>query len=136
MKIKLDYMAFLPERAHATDAGYDLRTPVDFVLFAHDFAVIDTGVHIQLPPGKCAVLTAKSGLYTKHRITSSGLVDEGYTGSICVGLMNHSDETLQFRRGDKISQFYITDYYAEPLEIVDELDESERGDHGFGSTGR
>lgn len=136
MKVKLDYMAFLPERAHETDAGYDLRTPVDFTLFAHDFAVIDTGVHIQLPPGKCAVLTGKSGLYTKHRITSSGLVDEGYTGSIHVGLMNHSDETMAFRRGDKIGQFYITDYYAEPLEIVDELDESERGDHGFGSTGR
>ena len=136
MKVKLDYMAFLPERAHETDAGYDLRTPVDFTLFAHDFAVIDTGVHIQLPPGKCAVLTGKSGLYTKHRITSSGLVDEGYTGSIRVGLMNHSDETMTFRRGDKISQFYITDYYAEPLEIVNELDESERGDNGFGRTGR
>ena len=136
MKVKLDYMAFLPERAHATDAGYDLRTPINFTLFAHDFVVIDTGVHIQLPPGKCAVLTGKSGLYTKHRITSSGLVDEGYTGSIHVGLMNHSDETLPFKRGDKIAQFYVTDYYAEPLEIVDELDESERGDHGFGSTGR
>lgn len=136
MKIKLDYMAFLPERAHATDAGYDLRTPINFTLFAHDFVVIDTGVHIQLPPGKCAVLTGKSGLYTKHRITSSGLVDEGYTGSIHVGLMNHSDETMTFRRGDKIGQFYITDYCAEPLELVNELDESERGDHGFGSTGR
>ena len=136
MKVKLDYMAFLPERAHETDAGYDLRTPIDFTLFAHDFAVIDTGVHIQLPPGKCAVLTGKSGLYTKHRITSSGLVDEGYTGSIHVGLMNHSDETMAFRRGDKIAQLYITDYYAEPLEIVNELDESERGDNGFGSTGR
>lgn len=136
MKVKLDEGAFLPKRAHATDAGYDLRTPVCGTIPPRGFVVVDTGVHIQLPAGKCAVVISKSGLYTKHRITSTGLVDEGFTGSIRIGLENHSDEVYNFERGDKISQFYITDYYEYPIELVEKLDESDRGSDGFGSTGK
>lgn len=136
MKVKLDDGAFMLQRAHGQDAGYDLRTPVCGTIPPRGFVVVDTGVHIQLPPGRCAVVISKSGLYTKHRITSTGLVDEGFTGSIRIGLENHSDEEYNFERGDKISQFYITDYYGFVLELVDKLDESDRGSDGFGSTGK
>ena len=136
MKVLLDDGAFMPSKAHNTDAGYDLKTPTCVVLPPRGFVVIDTGVHIQLPPGKCAVVISKSGLYTNHRISSTGLIDEGFTGSIRIGLENHSDEAYTFVRGDKISQFYITDYYAYDLEDAETLEDSERGSDGFGSSGR
>lgn len=136
MKVVLDDGAFLPERAHDTDAGYDLKAPECVRILPHGFKVIDTGVHIQLPAGKCAIVISKSGLYLKNRITATGLVDEGFTGSIKIGLENNSDEPYTFNRGDKISQFYITDYYEPVLELVDKLDETERGSNGYGSTGK
>lgn len=136
MKVKLDAGAYLPERAHETDAGFDLRTPVEITIPPHGFAVVDTGVHIQLPCGKCAVVVSKSGLYMNHRITATGLVDEGFTGTIKIGLENHSYQPYTFNRGDKVSQFYVTDYYGVPLEVVANLDVSDRGDKGYGSTGR
>ena len=136
MRIKLDPGAFMPKRQHAQDAGYDLRTPVCVTVPAHGSALVDTGVHIELPPDKCAVVVSKSGLYTNHNISSTGLIDEGFTGTIRINLQNHSDVDFMFLRGDKISQFFITSYFSEPLELVDELSVSERGDNGYGSTGR
>lgn len=136
MRVKLDESAFMPARAHSTDAGYDLRTPVCVTVPAHGSVCVDTGVHIELPPGKCAVVISKSGLYTKHDISSTGLIDEGFTGTIIVNLQNHSDMDYTFLRGDKVSQFFITNYYDEVLELVSELSPSDRGDAGYGSTGR
>ena len=136
MKVKLDEGAFVPTRAHEQDAGYDLKTPVCVTIPPRGFTIVDTGVHMQLPKGKCAVVISKSGLYINHAITSTGLIDEGFTGTIKIGLANHSDVAYTFERGDKISQFYITDYYKYDLELVDELDESDRGNAGYGSTGR
>lgn len=136
MKVKLDAGAFMPQRAHEQDAGYDLRTPVCVTVPAGDSVWIDTGVHIQLPPRKCAVVISKSGLYLKDKISSTGLIDEGFTGTIVVGLFNHGTADHTFTRGDKISQFFITNYYAEELELVEELSETERGDAGYGSTGK
>lgn len=136
MKVKLDTGAIIPERSHMQDAGYDLRTPKRFVLGPHEVKTIDTGVHIQLPPGKCAIVFSKSGLFSTYGIISMGLVDEGYTGAIGVTLVNESGQYLTFEKGEKISQFYITNYYAYDLELVDELEETERGNNGFGSTGR
>lgn len=136
MKVKLDDGAFMPQRAHEQDAGYDLRTPVCVTVPADDFVWIDTGVHIQLPPGKCAVVISKSGLYLKHNISSTGLIDEGFTGTIVVGLRNQGTADYTFTRGDKISQFFITDYYAEELELVEELSDTQRGSAGYGSTGK
>lgn len=136
MKVVLDKGAYMPTRAHDTDAGYDLRTPERTIVYSKSSVVIDTGVHIQLPEGKCAVVISKSGLNTLHDITSTGLIDEGFTGIIKVKLYNHSEVPYIFNKGDKISQFFITDYYAYELEQVDRLEETERGANGYGSTGR
>ena len=86
MKIKLDYWGIMPTRAHDTDAGLDLYAPHNEIVPAHGFALFDTGVHVQLPPNTAGMLKSKSGLNVKHGITSEGVIDEGYTGSIVVKL--------------------------------------------------
>ena len=137
MKIKLDAWAYNPKREHATDAGMDLRAEMDAIIFPHSSYVFNTGVHVQLPKGTCGLLVSKSGLNTNHHITSTGLVDEGYTGEIRVKLYNHGDTAYQVRRGDKISQLVVLPCLYESIEIVDELDKNtERGNNGFGSTGK
>lgn len=136
MKIKLDPGAFPPIRAHADDAGLDLRSPVDFILKPRASYTVDTGVHVAIPAGCAGFLKSKSGLMVHHDITSEGLVDCGYTGSIRVHLINHGDAHYSIRRGDKITQLVIVPVQIPAVEIVDWLDDTERGDAGFGSSGR
>lgn len=135
MRVQLDEGAYLPERAHSTDAGVDLRTPTRVVLRAHDSVVVDTGVHVEIPHGCAGLLVSKSGLNTKCSITSTGLIDEGYTGSIAVKLYNHGGQLKVFKPGDKISQLVIIPVRYESIEQVDAISGGERGDNGFGSTG-
>ena len=136
MKVKLEKWAFMPERAHETDAGADLRTPYSFIIWGNSSEVIDTGVHIELPPNTVGMLKSKSGLNVKHGITSEGVIDVGYTGSIVVKLYNHSDKPYEFKEGDKISQLVIMPILTPTFELVDSLEDTERGYGGFGSTGR
>lgn len=136
MKIKLDKGAIIPTRAHDTDAGLDIYSPAFIWIPAHGSAVIQTGVHVQLPEGCAGLLVSKSGLNVKHDITSTGLIDEGYTGEIAVKLYNHSDQNYAICTGDKISQLVVIPVRYEPVKIVDALEGGERGDNGFGSTGR
>lgn len=136
MKIKLDRGAFIPVRAHGTDAGADLRSPIDTVVPAIGSRVINTGVHIQLPHGYVGMLKSKSGLNVMHDITSEGVIDEGYTGPIKVKLYNHSEKDYVIERGDKITQLVILPCEYVKFDLVDYLEDSERGGDGFGSTGR
>lgn len=136
MKIKLDRGAFIPVRAHVTDAGADLRSPVCALVPAMGSCVIDTGVHIQLPHGHVGMLKSKSGLNVWHSITSEGVIDEGFTGSIMVKLYNHGDRPYSFERGDKITQLVVVPCEYVDFEVVDKLDDSDRGDDGYGSTGK
>lgn len=136
MKYTLDEVAFAPERAHSTDAGADLRTPVAFSVPPYGSAVVDTGVHIELPHGTVGMLKSKSGLNVRRSIVTEGVIDEGYTGSIVCKLYNHSGERVAFQRGDKIAQLVVLPVRYVDFERVDELGETERGSNGFGSTGR
>ena len=136
MKVKLDDFAFIPERAHNTDAGLDLKSPICIEIPARSSAVIDTGVHVDLPIGTVGFLKSKSGLNVNHDITSDGVIDVGYTGSIKVKLYNHGITTYQVLRGDKITQLVVVECHFPDVEIVEELDGTERGNKGFGSTGR
>lgn len=136
MRIKLDEKAIMPTRAHETDAGLDLYSPKDATIPPKGSVCIDTGVHIELSPYTVGMVKSKSGLNVKHGIQSEGVIDVGYTGSIRVKLYNHSNEYYTINAGDKISQLVILPILTPDLELVDELDETERGDGGFGSTGR
>lgn len=136
LRVRLDEGAYLPQRAHDTDAGLDLRTPVDAYVRAGGSTVIDTGVHIQLPPGTVGMLKSKSGLNVKDGIVSEGVIDEGYTGTILVKLYNHGTEAKTFNRGDKVTQLVVLPVLYVSVEPVEELDGGDRGNNGLGSTGR
>ena len=137
MNIKLDKGAFKPIREHETDAGLDLRTPEEFVIKPNDSYIIDTGVHIELPKGYYGKLESKSGLNVKHNIVClGGTIDEPYRGPIVVKLYNVGKEEYHFAKGDKIVQLVIQPYLAPEIEYTDKLSETDRGDNGFGSTGK
>lgn len=136
MKVMLDEGAIMPTRAYATDAGLDLYSPVSVGIPPRWSKTIDTGVHIELPKNTVGMVKSKSGLNVKHGIQSEGVIDVGYTGSIRVKLYNHSESWYSVNRGDKISQLVIIPILTPDLELVDALDETERGTGGFGSTGR
>ena len=127
----------MPTRAHEFDAGLDLySTNDDVYVYPRSSELFDTGVHIQLPQNTVGFLKSKSGLNVKHGITSEGVIDCGFTGTIMVKLYNHSDRPYRVRKGDKISQLVILPCLLPELEVVDSLEDTERGTGGFGSTGR
>lgn len=149
MKIIIDNGAIMPTRAHDTDAGMDLYSPTDIVVPACKVertdneetvtlgaATIDIGVHVEIPRGHAGFLKSKSGLNVKHGITSEGVIDAGYTGSIVVKLYNATGKPYTVRVGDKISQLVILPIITPELEVVESLDATERGNGGFGSSGR
>lgn len=136
MKIMLDEGAFMPTRAHDADAGLDLYAREDTIVPAKESAKFDTGVHVEIPPDMVGFLKSKSGLNVKHGLTSEGVIDEGYTGSIVVKIYNHSGYDYMVKRGDKISQLVILPIAKPTLELVDSLEDTDRGSNGFGSSGR
>lgn len=134
MKIKLDKGAIAPTRAHPWDAGLDLYAMEDATVV--DGCTFDTGVHIEIPEGWVGLIKSKSGLLVNHSITTDGTIDAHYTGSIKVKLFNHGTDWYEVKAGDKIAQFVIVPCMQPRLELVDSLEETDRGDNGFGSTGR
>ena len=137
MNIYVEKGAYFPERAHKTDAGLDIKARENRLIKAHRGALLHTGLHVQLPHGTAGLLVSKSGLNVKHGITSTGLIDEGYTGEIMVKLYNHSDSDYLVNAGDKISQLVIIPVLYENINLCDSLHENtERGDKGFGSSGK
>lgn len=136
MKVKLEPGAFLPTRAHLEDAGWDLRAYQSGGIPPNSGRTFRTGVHVEIPRGHCGLLVSKSGLNVKNDLTSTGLIDEGYTGEILVKLYNHSSWPYMVSQGDKISQLVILPVNHEPIELVEEISGGERGDDGFGSSGR
>lgn len=136
MKIMLDEGAYMPTRAHDADAGLDLYARESVIVPARESVKFDTGVHIELPPDTVGFIKSKSGLNVKYGIVSEGVIDEGYTGSVVVKLFNNSGRDYRVKSGDKISQLVILPILKPSLEVVDMLEHTERGDNGFGSTGR
>jgi dUTP pyrophosphatase len=97
---------------------------------------IDTGVHAAIDEGSCGFIKSKSGLNVKHGLTADGVIDAHYTGSIAVKLYNHTKKPYRFNAGDKVAQLVILKCELPELELVDSLEDTDRGDGGFGSTGR
>lgn len=135
LKVKLDEGAVLPHRAHPTDAGADLFAPRDVMVPAKGSAVVDTGVHVELPPNTVGMIKSKSGLNVRDSILSEGVVDEGYTGSVVVKLYNHGDRPVMLAKGSKVSQLVVMPVLYPDIVEVEEVGGGPRGDGGFGSTG-
>ena len=136
IRVKLDDGASLPVRKHDTDAGADISCREDITVPSHGSVVVDTGVHVELPlMTKCEV-KSRSGLWIEHGIITTGLIDEGFTGTIRVRLANVSDEDYTFRAGDRITQLCVSPVLYPTYVEADEIEGGERGDSGYGSTGR
>jgi dUTP pyrophosphatase len=133
MKIMLDNGAKMPTRAHPWDAGLDLYAMHDGEVYLN--TVFDTGVHVEIPEGYVGFIKSKSGLMVNHNITTDGTIDAHYTGSIKVKLFNHGEDSYLVHAGDKIAQLVIVPCIQPRMELVDSLEETDRGDNGFGSTG-
>ena len=136
VKVVLDDGAVMPAYAHDDDAGMDLISAEINVVPAHGRQTFKTGVHMAIPKGYFGAIRAKSGLLRNHGIICSGTVDCGYTGEIRVTLVNTGDNDYSVFKGDKIAQLILIPYHHAEFVQVDKLDETERGDNGFGSTGR
>ena len=139
IKIALDPGAFMPTRAHDFDGGLDLYAVKDVWLRPCSAEFFDTGVHIAVPRGYVGFVKSRSGLMRKNKMKTDGTIDADYTGSIGVTLFNHSRGDVYIKRGDRIAQLVIVPCLLprqEDLVLVDKLEETERGDGGFGSTGK
>lgn len=138
--LKLDPRARLPERAHDGDAGLDLRALETVRLGPGERIVVATGLAVAIPEGHAGLVLPRSGLARRHGITltnSPGLIDSGYRGEIEILLLNTDPaETFEIAAGDRIAQLVIVPVApATPVE-VESLDETARGQGGFGSSGR
>lgn len=136
MRVKLDPGAYLPERAHTTDAGLDIRLPHGGLVRAGQSRTFATGVHVELPEGTVGLLLPKSGLMVGHDILCFGVVDEGYSGQIMAHVFNHGPNDYEFAAGDKVTQLVVVPCRYEAVEIVGEISGGERRGAGFGSTGK
>ena len=139
--VRLRPEARIPARATDGAAGYDLCACLDAPVTLAPGArrLIPTGVAVQLPAGTAGMVYARSGLAVRAGVTlanSVGVVESDYTGELRVGLINLSAEPYTVESGDRIAQLVVTPVLTPDAVEVDRLDETARGDGGFGSTGR
>ncbi len=142
--VRLEHAEGLPLPAYETAdaAGMDLRAAVaedqPLVLSPGQRAAIPTGLAIALPPGFEAQVRPRSGLALKNGVTalnSPGTIDADYRGEIKVILINHGQDSVTIRRGDRIAQIVVAPVTQAAWDVVETLDETARGSGGFGSTG-
>ncbi len=131
----------LPRYATPLSAGMDVRANIDeaVVLRPLERAMIPTGLSIELPEGYEMQIRPRSGLAAKHGITvlnSPGTIDADYRGEIRVILVNLSNEEFRIEAGERIAQMVVARHKQVEWELAEELAESERGEGGFGSTGK
>lgn len=124
----------IPTRAHPTDAAYDLYTMDPVTIDAGAQSVIDTGIALAIPPGYYGHIVDRSGLASRRLHVTGGVIDAGYRGSIRVLLWNHSLVGVHFDAGDRVAQLLIKRCEEVDFVEVTELDETDRGAAGFGST--
>lgn len=129
----------IPTRAHTGDAGCDLRSTSEPVeLSPGQRMMFSTGVAVAIPEGYAGFILPRSGLAAKQGISvinTPGLIDSGYRGEIKVALINHGDGSVLISRGDRIAQLVVMPVPEVEFVRVAELDQTVRGDGGFGSTG-
>ena len=133
-----DSMYQLPRFAHAGDAGADLTAAEPARIGPGERVLIPTGCSMAIPEGYAGLVMPRSGLAIRSGVTvinAPGLIDAGYRGEVMVALINHSAEVFQVERGDRIAQLVIVAVEEPDYVEVDELEDSQRGSGGFGSTG-
>ena len=133
---RLSEFATIPVRATARSAGYDLSAAHDCIIPACGKAIVKTDLSIACPEGTYGRIAPRSGLAVKNFIdTGAGVIDADYRGPVGVVLFNHAKEDFAVKRGDRIAQLVLERIMTPDVVVCDDLDESERGAGGFGSTG-
>ena len=137
---KMNSLAKEPTRGSDYAAGYDLyaATDYDITIAPHQTVKIGTGLQIALPPFSFGAIFARSGLATKQGLRPAncvGVIDSDYRGEVLVALYNDSDEEQHIPAGSRIAQLVMMPYLSFDFDEVEDLDETERGEGGFGSTG-
>ncbi|MBQ9013880.1 MAG: dUTP diphosphatase [Bacilli bacterium] len=138
---KLDENAIIPTYGTDYAAGCDIYALVDDkeTIKPGETKLIKTGIAMEVPTGYAALIYARSGLASKKGLAPAnkvGVVDSDYRGEIMVALHNHSNEVREIENGERIAQIVIAPYIKAIFEEVDNLDETKRGNNGFGSTGK
>lgn len=124
-------------RRDVDDAGLDIKSSQNIEVSPRSDALIRTGIHVQIPFGYVGFLKSRSGLSVKNKIeVGAGVIDSNYRGEIMVHLYNHGDAPFVIARGDRIAQLITLPYYLPEYHLTDRLNETERGEKGFGSSGR
>ena len=139
MKIKVLDKNCIPKKAHTVDAGFDLKARKYTSVFPQDTQFVPTGVCVEIPVGFVGLLFLRSSISkTPLRMANSvGVIDSGFTGEIQVPLYNTSEvEIVDVDKYERIAQLVIVPIGDVSLEIVEELEDTDRGTGGFGSTGR
>ena len=134
-----DCRDLMPKKAHFDDAAFDLRSRVDITLPSRKSTLVQTGLFIELPINFEAQIRPRSGLALKHDImitNSPGTIDAGYRGEVGIIMYNGSENEFQIKRGDRVAQMVICQLPEIELVEVEELSASDRGEGGFGSTGK
>ncbi|XP_049767619.1 deoxyuridine 5'-triphosphate nucleotidohydrolase-like [Schistocerca cancellata] len=134
--VKLTENAFSPIKLSPKSAGYDLRSAYDLCVPPHGKELVKIDIKVQLPEGCYGRIAPRSGIALNYHIDiGAGVIDEDYRGNIGVVLFNHSDKEFVVKRGDRIAQLICEQILYPELEEVQELDDTERGSMGLGSTG-
>ena len=134
--IRLCENAVLPTRGSDGAAGYDLSSIESIILHPGSRKLISTGISVKLPSGVYGRVAPRSGLTVKHGLhVGAGVIDPDYTGEIKVVLFNHGDTALNINIGDRIAQLILENFTISTVEEVFDIDETSRGNNGFGSTG-
>ena len=137
---KLSENAVVPSYGTAYSAEADLYSAMqeDVIIAPETTKFIKTGIAIEIPEGLVGLIYARSGMACKKGLAPAnkvGVIDSDYRGEIIVALYNHSDSSVTVASGDRIAQLVLTPYIKADFEEADELDDTVRGDGGFGSTG-
>jgi dUTP pyrophosphatase len=133
---KLTYDAILPTRGSDGAVGYDLYSNCDGVIEGGNRGLISTGIAVSLPPGVYGRVAPRSGLAMKNGIqVGAGVIDPDYTGELKVLLFNHGSKDLEVKMGDRVAQLVLERCETPPVEEIGLLQETIRGEGGFGSTG-
>lgn len=137
MKIKLlSDKAITPTKAYEHASGLDLYTAVKTVVEPRSTAKIPTDVAVKLPANTDGTIRNRSGVTAKTKLrVALGTIDNDYTGNLYITVDNIGDEPITIEAGYKLAQLVVTPVYYPTIELVDELEETERGTKGYGSTG-
>lgn len=133
---KLSVDAIVPSRATEYSAGYDLFTPDTVTIPPVSRTVVKTDISIVIPAGHYGRVAPRSSLACKGIDVAAGVIDEDYRGNVGVVLVNTSNKSVIFNKGDRIAQLILEKISTPEVVLVDELDETVRGQGGWGSTGK